>query len=74
LKAELDDLVGEEGAWRSYWFEARKRLYADVRPLLFQIAKYSYLGRDRIVRVLKNEVTVHDKVGNTALRIYLSTA
>jgi hypothetical protein len=70
LKAELDDMVGEETAWRSYWFEARKRLYAEVRPLLFQIAEHSYLGRDRIVRVLKNEITVHDKVGNTALRIF----
>ena len=70
LKAELDDLAREEGAWRSYWFEARKRLYTDVRPLLFQIAEYSYLGRDRIVRVLKDEVRPHDQVGNTALRIF----
>lgn len=70
LKAKLDNLAGEEGAWRSYWFEARKRLYADVRPLLFQITEHSYLGCDRIVRVLKNEVRPRDKVGNTALRIF----
>jgi hypothetical protein len=59
-----------QDAWRSYQFEARKRLYADVRPLLFQIADYSYLGRDRIIRVLKNEINVRDKVGTTSLRIF----
>lgn len=61
LKDRLDRMAREEDAWRSYEFEARKRLYADVRPLLFQIAENSHLGRDRIIRVLKNEVQLRDK-------------
>ena len=70
LKDRLDRMAREEDAWRSYQFEARKRLYTDVRPLLFQIAEYSYLGRNRIIRVLRNEIRVRDKVGTTSLRIF----
>jgi hypothetical protein len=70
LKDRLDRMAHQEDAWRSYEFEARKRLYADVRPLLFQIAEHSHLGRDRIVRVLKNEYSPHDRVGTTALWIF----
>lgn len=70
LKNRLDEMAREEDAWRSYKFEARQRLYKDVRPLLFQIAEHSYLGSDRIDRVLKNEIRVREKVETTSLRIF----
>jgi hypothetical protein len=72
LKDRLDRMAREENAWRAYEFEARKRLYADVRPLFFQIAEHSYLGCDRIVRILKNEVKLHDTkdIGTSSLRIF----
>ena len=38
LRARLDESSGERKAQRDYEYEARKRLYADVQPLMIQIA------------------------------------
>jgi uncharacterized membrane-anchored protein YhcB (DUF1043 family) len=41
LKAGLAENAAERGARRAYEYEARKRLYATVEPLLFQLATAS---------------------------------
>jgi hypothetical protein len=38
LRARLDESSGERKAQRDYEYEARKRLYAEVQPLMIQIA------------------------------------
>lgn len=66
---QLKRREAEEDAWRAYEFQALKRLYGEVRPLLFQVAEQSHLGRDRLGRVLKGEINALEKVGTTTLRI-----
>lgn len=47
LKRATETVLGEEAADRSYRFEARKRLYAAIGPLRFQLvnASVGYVGR-----------------------------
>jgi hypothetical protein len=51
LQAELDASSRERDAQRDYEYEARKRLYSEIHPLLFQLAEASELCFERIVRL-----------------------
>ncbi|HEY0486099.1 MAG TPA: hypothetical protein VGD72_07610 [Mycobacteriales bacterium] len=51
LQAELDASARERDAQRDYEYEARKRLYAEIHPLFFQLAEASELCFERIVRL-----------------------
>src|SRR3954465_2419097 len=70
FRQALDNLTREQDARRSYEFEARKRLYAEVRPPLLQIRGQAYFGLDGIKRVLRGEVTLQRKVGSSAIRFF----
>lgn len=48
LKAELDEQKAEKDARRDYVYEARKRLYQECEPLLFQLYEMSIGGMKRI--------------------------
>src|SRR5688572_28485981 len=63
-------MTKEQDARRSYEFDARKRLYTEVRPLLFQISEQAYSGLDRIKRALMGQVALDRNVGSSALRIF----
>jgi hypothetical protein len=70
FQQKLDNLTKEQDARRSYEFDARKRLYTEVRPLLFQISEQGYSGLDRIKRALMGQVALDRNVGSSALRIF----
>jgi len=48
LKAHLAEQQAERDARRDYEYEARKRLYHDYRPLLFQLVERSQVALNRI--------------------------
>src|SRR6476660_8683967 len=48
LAAELDKARDQANAQRAYEFEARKRLYEELQPLLFQLKEQSESARWRI--------------------------
>ena len=48
LAAELDEARDQANAQRAYEFEARKRLYEELQPLLFQLKEQSENARWRI--------------------------
>jgi hypothetical protein len=48
LVAELDEARDQANAQRAYEFEARKRLYKELQPLLFQLKEQSENARWRI--------------------------
>ena len=49
VKAQLAERSAERNAWREYEFEARKRLYAECAPLIFQLSE---LGERALGRIL----------------------
>lgn len=48
LEAQLTDVHSERDARRDYEYEARKRLYAEVEPVLFQLVELSEAALHRI--------------------------
>jgi hypothetical protein len=58
LRAQLADQSASKGARRSYEFDARKRLYAEIEPLLFQLfeaTENSYFRVASLVRSHRQE-------------------
>jgi hypothetical protein len=53
LKGELDETSAIKKARRDYEFEARKRLYAECEPLLFQALELAEDAQGRIVSVAR---------------------
>jgi hypothetical protein len=51
LKDRLSRQAAEESARRDYEYEARKRLYTQIQPLLFQLAELCDSSYDRIVNL-----------------------
>jgi hypothetical protein len=51
LQADIDASARERDAQRDYEYEARKRLYSEIQPLLFQLGEASELCFERIVRL-----------------------
>jgi hypothetical protein len=57
LKSKLLDWQGERNAQRDYRYEAMKRLYTDLQPLLFQLAELcdsAYLHTRGLARTARN--------------------
>jgi len=57
LKSKLVDWQGERNAQRDYRYEAMKRLYTDLQPLLFQLAELcesAYLHTRGLARTARN--------------------
>jgi hypothetical protein len=54
VKAQLQDKSGERDARRDYEYEARKRLYSDVEPLLFQLTEAVENAHRRITALAVN--------------------
>src|SRR5712692_9037207 len=51
LKAHLAEQQAERDARRDYEYEARKRLYHDYGPLLFQLVERSQVALNRIYNI-----------------------
>jgi hypothetical protein len=47
-----------DSAVRSYEYEARKRLYAELRPLMFQLREYCIPATERIRLILTGDIVV----------------
>jgi hypothetical protein len=56
LTDRLSRQAAEESARRDYEYEARKRLYAQIQPLLFQLAELCESSYDRIVNLQQARV------------------
>jgi hypothetical protein len=56
LKDRLTRQAAEESARRDYEYEARKRLYTQIQPLLFQLAELCESSYDRIVNLQRARV------------------
>ena len=56
--ANLESTLAQDAALRSYEFEARKRLYAEVNPLVFQLRELSRGSRNRARRIVSGEMVV----------------
>jgi hypothetical protein len=56
LKDRLTREAAEESARRDYEYEARKRLYTQIQPLLFQLAELCESSYDRIVSLQRARV------------------
>src|SRR5438552_88350 len=48
FRADIVDKQAEKNARRDYLYEARKRLYQEYEPLLFQLVEFSRNALDRI--------------------------
>ena len=55
LKRSLDELQREGDARRDYRYDALKRLYSDVEPLLFQLRQASMSALERLEGIATNE-------------------
>jgi hypothetical protein len=53
LRAELADQKSERDALRDYQYEARKRLYQECGPLLFQLAEHAEVAFNRILTLAR---------------------
>ena len=53
IKAQLDEGAAERKAQRDYEYEARKRLYTQVEPLIVQIAVVAENAFDRVANLAK---------------------
>jgi hypothetical protein len=60
LKASLAKTSGEETAKRDYEYDALKRLYTDVNPLLFQLREYCEGSAWRARRIICGDIQVDD--------------
>jgi hypothetical protein len=62
LKMELGDLSAERNARRDYEYEARKKLYAEYEPLLFQLIERSEDAYHRVLSLArtarKGDITI----------------
>lgn len=56
LNAQLSREAAEESARRSYEYEARKRLYTEIQPLLFQLGELCEGSYNRIVNLQQARV------------------
>jgi hypothetical protein len=56
LKDRLTRQAAEESARRDYEYEARKRLYTQIQPLLFQLAELCNSSYERIVNLQRARV------------------
>jgi hypothetical protein len=56
--AEIESSLAQDAALRSYEFDARKRLYTEVNPLVFQLRELSRGSRNRARRIISGEMTV----------------
>jgi hypothetical protein len=54
LKSELEESKDERNARRDYEYEAKKRLYQEYEPLLFQLSELSEVALSRIEGIAKN--------------------
>jgi hypothetical protein len=54
LRARLEEKAGDRDARRDYEYEARKRLYSDVEPLLFQLTEAVESALRRVSAVAVN--------------------
>ena len=54
LKSELNENKEEKNARRDYEYEAKKRLYQQYEPLLFQLSELSEVALSRIEGIAKN--------------------
>jgi hypothetical protein len=69
--AHLERETAQETALRAYEYEARKRLYAEVRPLLFQLRESCPPAADRLRRILRGDIVMTlGQFGTTAQRIF----
>ena len=55
LKADLAEKQAEKNARRDYLYEARKRLYQEYEPLLFQLVELSESALKRIYALARGE-------------------
>jgi hypothetical protein len=60
LNARLDRETRVHDAELAYRFDALKRLYAEVRPLLFQLAELCESSNDRLSRILRHQWTMKE--------------
>jgi len=67
LKATLDNESAAASARRSYEFDARKRLYADVEPLLFQIYEGLEEAHYRVLSLARTDRAGHLRDGDNWL-------
>jgi hypothetical protein len=56
LKAELADETATRSARTAYEFDARKRLYSEIEPLLFQLFEASENSYRRVVSLVQNHL------------------
>lgn len=54
IKADLQDSARERDARRDYEYDARKRLYSDIEPLIFQLTEASEVALRRISALAVN--------------------
>src|SRR3712207_627574 len=54
LASELEEQRAVRDARRDYEYEARKRLYEECEPLLFEAAELAELGRYRVVSLARS--------------------
>ena len=54
LKSELEERKEDRNARRDYEYEAKKRLYQEYEPLLFQLSELSDIALSRIEGIAKN--------------------
>lgn len=66
-RAELSDLNSSRSARRDYEYDARKRLYTEIEPLLFQLFEAAEQSYFRVISLARSaradELTHDDKLG-----------
>ena len=66
FQAKLEDQKGEAGAKRQYEYDARKRLYAECYPVIFQLSEYADLAYRRVLNIADAAVAggLRERLGN----------